>query len=113
MSNFFFGTNFVLKSDIYIDIRRYRTIPCAFHHSREALARLVAEEKARLEASLEDESWKVIFPGKFVFRKFCGDFLNEDANRVQQAYVDLALQDRPEALQDLIDILNHFQSLKR
>ncbi len=79
--------------------------------SKEAIAKFFAEEKATLEASLNDGSWKNVFPGKIVFTKFCADFLKDDAGRIQQAYVDLALSERPEVLQDIIDIFDHFKTL--
>ena len=79
--------------------------------SREALARLFTTEKQALEKSLTDGTWKTLFPGKIVFAKFCGDFLSEDANRIQQVYLDFALRDKQDAIQDIIDIFDHFKAL--
>lgn len=79
--------------------------------SQEALARLFATEKQALEKSLTDDTWKTVFPGKIVFAKFCGDFLREDANRIRQVYLDFALREKQDAIQDIIDIFDDFKAL--
>ena len=79
--------------------------------SKAALTQLFKTEKATLEASLADDTWKLVFPGKIVFAKFCGDFLRADADRVGQAYVDLALREKQDAIQDITEIFDHFKLL--
>ena len=79
--------------------------------SQEAIASLFATEKQALEKSLTDGTWKTVFPGKIVFAKFCGDFLSEDADRIQQVYLDFALREKQDAIQDIIDIFDQFKAL--
>jgi len=79
--------------------------------SNDALIKLFQEEKAALEVSLADDTWKQIFPAKIVFARFCGDFLKVDAAKVRQAYVDLALREKQNAMQDIIEIFDHFKAL--
>ena len=79
--------------------------------SQQALPGLFAAQKQALETSLADGTWKTLFPGKIVFGKFCGDFLKEDAVRVRQVYVDFALREKHNAIQDIIDIFDHFRVL--
>jgi len=81
--------------------------------SKVALARRFEEERQTLEESLTDGTWKVVFPGKIVFARFCGDFLREDAERTRQVYLDCALRERPDAIQDIIGIFDHFKALRR
>jgi len=53
----------------------------------------------------------MVFPGKIVFAKFCGDFLREDVDRIRQVYLDFALREKQDAIQDIIDIFDHFKAL--
>lgn len=68
----------------------------------------VERERRALERSLTDGSWVDRFPGKPVLGHFCGQFFGVDANRVRQAYVDLAMERKAEALQDVVDMLRAF-----
>ena len=79
--------------------------------SKEALLRLFTKEKEELECSLPGGSWKTVFPGKIVFAKFCGDFLKQYPNRVRQVYLDFALREKQDAIQDIIEIFDHFKAL--
>ena len=79
--------------------------------SSDEVERLVSEARADLSAALESERWKTIFPGKPVLARFVGDYWQEDVARVRQAYVEEALSSKPEALQDIRVILEHFRSL--
>lgn len=61
------------------------------------------EEKQKLENSLQNDQWKNIFRGKEIFNKFCADIFKTDKLQVRQAYVEIALKEKPEIFQDIID----------
>lgn len=64
------------------------------------------EEETKLTAMLQSDEWKNNFQGKIIFSKVCSEVLKGDALRIKQAYVDIALKDKPEAIADIIDIFN-------
>lgn len=64
------------------------------------------KEEANLVKMLDSDEWINNFQGKFIFTKVCADILKGDALRVKQAYVDIALEKKPSAIQDLLDIFN-------
>lgn len=67
--------------------------------------------RAEFEASLASSAWRVVLPGKPIFADFCASFFQVRADRVRQAYLDIALQRKRSALQDIVDILEHFRSV--
>lgn len=64
------------------------------------------KEEAKLLKMLDSDEWINNFQGKLIFTKICADVLKEDTLRVKQAYVDIALNKKPSAIQDLLDIFN-------
>ena len=54
----------------------------------ENLAKIFKKEQIRLEDSLKDRTWKVLFPGKPVFNIYCG-MLKLSQNQVRQAYLGM------------------------
>jgi len=69
----------------------------------------IETEKNKLTKSLQNGTWKEIFPGKFIFNVLCGEVLNVQADKIRQAYIDIALNEKPEALEDIIEILKTFK----
>lgn len=65
-------------------------------------------EENRLTALLASNAWRNEFQGKVIFAKVCGDVLKTDPVRVRQAYVDIALAEKPSALDDVIQIIKAF-----
>lgn len=65
----------------------------------------VDAEEARLRAKLADGGWINDFQGKYIFSRLCGDVLKADQLRVRHAYLDTALQEKPEALSDISEII--------
>jgi ABC-type lipoprotein export system ATPase subunit len=65
-------------------------------------------EEKRLNEILKTEAWKDEFQGKQIFTILCADVLKEDQLRIRQAYVDIALSQKPEVFKDIIDIFRSF-----
>ncbi|MFH1652710.1 MAG: AAA family ATPase [Pseudomonadota bacterium] len=59
------------------------------------------EEVKRLEDALHNDTWKNDFRGKPIFSKCCSDVLKEDILKVRQAYIDIALGEKPEVFDDV------------
>ena len=74
-----------------------------------AAEQLVEKRRKVLEASLRDGSWKKVLPGKAILARFVGTFWGEDLLRVRQAYIDVALAERPNTFRDMREILEHFR----
>lgn len=66
------------------------------------------DEEQRLLGLLKSDDWKNEFQGKIIFTKLCGDLLKVDPMRVRQAYVDIALVEKPTVFDDVIGILKTF-----
>jgi len=71
----------------------------------------LSKEQKKLEELLSSDEWKSKLHGKQIFSKLCTDVLNENPIRIRQAYVDIALKDRREVFDDLIEIFSSFQSV--
>lgn len=71
-------------------------------------SRWLDDEEHRLKELLKTEKWKNEFQGKIIFSKLCSDLLKVDHVRVRQAYVDIALADKPTVFDDVIAILKTF-----
>lgn len=71
---------------------------------RETLSSWLQNEAAELQSSLSNGNWLVRFQGKYVFSLVCGEILKEDQLRIRNAYVDIALEKKPEALKDIMDL---------
>ncbi len=65
-------------------------------------------EKTRLENALTNNSWKDEFQGKALFSKLCSDVLSEDKIKIRQAYIDVALIEKPSVFDDIKNILESF-----
>lgn len=65
-------------------------------------------EQGRLESALSGENWKDEFQGKDVFSIFCGTVLSADRIIVRQAYIDIALSEKPEVFDDIKEIFESF-----
>lgn len=65
-------------------------------------------EQGKLEQKLQTDEWKSSFQGKQIFSIFCGSILKTDHLRIRQAYIDLALEDKPEVFDDIKDIFRAF-----
>ncbi len=70
-----------------------------------AFAAWLNKEESRLKDLLKTDEWKNQFRGKIIFSKLCSGFLKENQLRVRQAYVDIALSDKPTLFDDIINIL--------
>lgn len=66
------------------------------------------DEEQRLIELLKTETWKIEFQGKIIFNKLCTDLLKTEPVRVRQAYVDIALTEKPEVFYDITEILKTF-----
>ncbi len=64
------------------------------------------KEENRLSQLLKTDDWKKAFQGKLIFSKFCSEVLKEDPLRVRQAYVDIALKEKPEIFKDISDFMS-------
>lgn len=68
----------------------------------------LTKEEIKLKGLIKNGNWLTEFQGKIIFSKICSDILKEDPLRIRQAYVDIALKDKPQLLDDITNILNGF-----
>ncbi len=68
-------------------------------------------EEFRLRNALQTEDWKSEFHGKVIFARLCGEVLGQDPIRVRQAYVDIALKDKPKVFEDILEIFQKFNQV--
>jgi len=68
------------------------------------------KEEVKLKGLIQNGNWQTEFQGKIIFSKICSDVLKEDSLRVRQAYVDIALTEKPQLLDDIINILKGFST---
>jgi len=68
------------------------------------------EEKIKLENFLSTDDWRDKFQGKEIFSKLCNEVMKDDPLKIRQAYVDIALQEKPEIFQDIIDFFGSFKA---
>ena len=64
-------------------------------------------EEVRLNSVLSNGEWRNSFQGKTIFSMICGE-LKADRLKVRQAYVDIALEEKPEVFNDIRVILESF-----
>jgi predicted ATPase len=76
--------------------------------SQAKLSEWINVEQGRLEAALSDDTWRRIFQGKDIFSKFCGTIFSEDKLRIRQAYLDIALAEKPDVFEDIKEIFLSF-----
>lgn len=76
--------------------------------SAENLTNWMNTEKMRLENALTNNSWKDEFQGKSIFSRLCRDVLDEDKIKIRQAYIDVAVAEKPSVFDDIKNILEGF-----
>ena len=76
-----------------------------------SLAQMFKKERKQFQRALKFGTWNVVFPGKLIFGVFCGE-LGEPANRIRQAYIDIALEKKPKVFSEIHNILSGFRSIK-
>lgn len=64
----------------------------------------LSQEKLRLENLLKTEDWKNEFQGKIIFARLCGEVLKGDSVRIRECYIDIALKEKPNILNDILEI---------
>lgn len=62
----------------------------------------------QLNDSIKDGSWVNTFPGKIIFREICVKMKVEQA-RLRQAYIEVALEVKPEVFKDILEIFEQFK----
>lgn len=65
------------------------------------LRQWLEEEELRLRAMIADGRWVNEFQGKYLFSRVCGEILKAEPIKVRQAYVDFALDERPEIFDEV------------
>ena len=70
--------------------------------------KLVIKEHAKLKTALSTDDWIKVLPGKLIFNRFCGEFLHVEPERVREAYSDIAMKNKPEVFNDILNILKGF-----
>jgi len=79
--------------------------------SQAGIEKLILQTRTRLSRALEEGSWRKEFPGKMVLARFAGRYCGQELGRVRQAYVDLALDQKPEVFEEIRGIFYHFEEL--
>ena len=69
--------------------------------SEDAIRKWIESEQSRLQEKLANGDWVREFQGKYIFSRLCGETLKADQLRIREAYVDIALNERPAAFQEL------------
>ncbi|NQT63987.1 MAG: AAA family ATPase [Candidatus Marinimicrobia bacterium] len=94
-----------VKDELNLDIQNNLT-DLASRMKPENIKTWLDEEETRLREMLENGEWRNYFQGKILFAKICSDVLKDDQLRIRQAYVDLALEDKPEIFDDLVQMFD-------
>ncbi len=69
--------------------------------SDDAIREWIESEQSRLQKKLPNGGWVREFQGKYIFSRLCGEILKADQLHIRQAYVDIALNERPEVFQEV------------
>ena len=69
--------------------------------SDDAIRKWLESERLRLQEKLANGAWMREFQGKYIFSRLCRETLKADPLRIRQVYVDIALDERPEAFQEV------------
>ena len=72
--------------------------------SNESILGWVSAEEARLKEKLLNGGWLNEFQGKYIFSQVCGGVLRADQMRIRQAYVDIALADKPAIFSEVTEM---------
>lgn len=81
--------------------------------TEESLLRDVEVAHQDFQESLETGTWQRILPGKLVFNRFCGEVLGVAAERVRQAYVEIAMERRCQVFSEPMEIFDHFSKVSQ
>lgn len=79
-------------------------------YSPDQLESWIDGEKMRLQAEFRNGNWISSFHGKTIFGKLCGNVLKENSYKVRQAYVEIAMEQKPEVFEDIKIIFKSFFS---
>lgn len=77
--------------------------------STQNISQKFADESVRLTQALESDNWMVEFSGKEIFSVYCA-FMRVPPEQVRQAYIEIALSEKPAVFQDIIDIFESFKT---
>ena len=66
-------------------------------------------EELNLKEMIKNDDWKVNFQGKLIFSKLCANIFKEDQLRIRQAYVDIALAEKPEIFTDITEAFRNMK----
>ena len=77
--------------------------------STAAISRVFSNAESKLKQALTNNDWLSDFSGKEIFSVYCGTHLRLVPEQVRQAYIEIALEKKPEIFQDVIDIFNQFK----
>ena len=77
--------------------------------SEKYVANWMNTENDKLNKSLKSGDWKNIFQWKYIFSILCGSVLNINPLRAREAYIDIALEEKPEVFDDIKNILISFE----
>jgi len=80
---------------------------------QDALTETIKAEHGRLVTALTTDAYKRLLPGKIIFNRLCAELFNTEAARIREAYIDLALRNRREAVRDILEIFESFAALAR
>lgn len=139
IANEFFNYNLLLVVKEYVNLRAGMEVPTVkdvhlksisdikqefvaalevslTHHQEQLksteVLQMLSDEHQKLTSALNNDTWKDIFSGKEIFEMYCGSgYLKIDALSARQAYVEIALIEKPEVFQDIIDIMDYFENL--
>jgi len=76
-----------------------------------AIKKLVLIEHSKLKASLASDDWIKLLPGKMIFNRFCGGCFGVEAERVREAYTDIAMEKKPDVFADIIEMFKTFKGV--
>ena len=74
--------------------------------SDDAIREWIESEQSRLQEKLTNGGWVREFQGKYIFSRLCGEILKADQLQIRQAYVDIALNERPEVFQEVSSLFD-------
>lgn len=75
------------------------------------IRKLVIKEHAKLSAALLSDDWLKLLPGKLLFGRLCGEFLNVEKERVREAYADIAMRTKPDVFDEIAQIFKVFSGI--
>ena len=66
----------------------------------------VDSEENRFKEKILSGAWLNDFQGKYIFSRLCGTALKEEKIRVQHAYVDIALVEKPNVFAEITELFH-------